>query len=75
MSWSCCSSVSGRHVFGIPDNTTLTAYITLQGGTQSASLNAFAAQLWRWCRTNNIVPIASNISGQDNLKADFLSRG
>ena len=57
------------------DNVTVAAYINKQGGTRSARLNALAAELWTWCRRRDIVPIASYIPGQDNLIADFLSRG
>ena len=57
------------------DNVTVTAYINKQGGTHSPRLNDLAAQFWRWCRRNDIVPVASHIAGQDNLIADFLSRG
>lgn len=65
----------GRFVLVLMDNTTVAAYINRQGGTPSASLNALAAQLWRWFWANDIVPIANKIPGQDNLIADFLSRG
>ena len=57
------------------DNVTVAAYINKQGGTHSTRLNALAAQLWTWCRREEIFPMASHIPGQDNLIADFLSRG
>ena len=57
------------------DNVTVAAYINKQGGTHSTRLNALAALLWKWCRREGIFPIASHIPGQDNLIADFLSRG
>ena len=53
----------------------MAAYINKQGGTHSTRLNALAAELWTWCRRRDIIPIASYIPGQDNLIADFLSRG
>ena len=56
------------------DNVTVAAY-NKQGGTHSTILNALAALLWKWCRREGIFPIASHIPGQDNLIADFLSRG
>ena len=57
------------------DNVTVAAYINKQGGTHSTRLNALAALLWKWCRREGIFPVASYIPGQDNLIADFLSRG
>ena len=57
------------------DNITVAAYINRQGGTHSTRLNALAAQLWTWCRREGIIPSASYIPGQENLIADFLSRG
>ena len=56
-------------------NVTVAAYINRQGGTHSIPLNALAAQFWNWCRGNAIVPTAVYLPGQDNLVADFLSRG
>jgi len=57
------------------DNVTVAAYINRQGGTHSVRLNALATQLWEWCRQEGITPVASHIPGQENLIADFLSRG
>ena len=57
------------------DNITVAAYINRQGGTHSTQLNTLAAQLWTWCRREGIIPSASYIPGQENLIADFLSRG
>ena len=57
------------------DNVTVAAYINRQGGTHSVRLNSLAAQLWNWCRQVGISPVALHIPGQENLIADFLSRG
>ena len=65
----------GRAVLIQTDNVTVAAYINRQGGTHSIPLNALAAQFWNWCRGNAIVPTAVYLPGQDNLVADFLSRG
>ena len=43
--------------------------------THSACLNTLAAELWTWCRHRDFIPTAFYIPGQDNLIADFLSRG
>ena len=64
-----------RTVLVRTDNVTVTAYVNKQGGTHSTRLNALASQLWRWCRQEGITPVASHILGQENLIADFLSRG
>lgn len=65
----------GRTVLLLSDNTTVAAYINRRGGTRSSSLDELAARLWQWCRAVEIMPVASVIPGQDNLVADFLSRG
>nr|XP_054755487.1 uncharacterized protein LOC129261452 [Lytechinus pictus] len=65
----------GRSVLVCKDNISVAAYINKQGGPPSSTLDAMAADLWRWCRAVKIVPIASYIPGRDNLIADFLSRG
>ena len=57
------------------DNITVAAYINKQGGTHSPSLNSLAAQFWNWCHAHAIVPTASYLPGQENVIADFLSRG
>ena len=64
-----------RTVLVRTDNVTVAAYINRQGGTHSTRLNALATQLWKWCRLQGITPVASYIPGQENLVADFLSRG
>ena len=65
----------GRSVLVRTDNTSVAAYINRQGGTRSISLDSIAAELWKWCRSMDIIPVASYIPGEDNLIADFLSRG
>ena len=67
--------LSGKAVLIQTDNVTVAAYINRQGGTHSLSLNRLAAQFWRWCHTWNIFPVATYLPGQENLVADFLSRG
>ena len=51
------------------------AYIIRQGGTFSLALNDLASRLWAWCKTARNFPFASHIPGEENLIADFLSRG
>ena len=67
--------IAGHAVLILTDNTTVAAYINRQGGMRSSTLNGLAAKFWRWCRARNIFPVASYLPGQENLLADFLSRG
>ena len=57
------------------DNMTVVSYINYQGGTHSPSLCCLAIELWEWCLQRDIHLLASHIPGEDNLVADFLSRG
>ena len=65
----------GRSVLILTDNVSVMAYINRQGGTHSLALNDLASRLWAWCNAARIFPIASHIPGEENLIADFLSRG
>ena len=67
--------IKNQSVLFLTDNTTVAAYINRQGGTRSRTLNALAARFWKWCIAYRIVPVASYVPGQDNVIADFLSRG
>ena len=67
--------ITGQAVMVLTDNTTVTAYINRQGGTRSKTLNDLAAKFWSWCRARKVLPFASYLPGQENLLADFLSRG
>ena len=69
------SHVLGRSILVRSDNTTVVAYINHQGGTHSPSLCRLALDLWHWCLQRQIHLSASHIPGEDNLLADFLSRG
>ncbi|XP_030834672.1 uncharacterized protein LOC115921380 [Strongylocentrotus purpuratus] len=65
----------GRSVLILTDNVSVMAYINRQGGTHSVALNELASQLWAWCKGARVFPIASHIPGEENIIADFLSRG
>ena len=67
--------VKGRSVLVRSDNMTVVSYINHQGGTHSPSLCRLAIDLWEWCLPRQIHLSASHIPGEDNLLADFLSRG
>ena len=65
----------GCSVLLLTDNVSVLTFINRQGGTHSIVLNVLASRLWAWCRAARIFPIASLIPGEENLIADFLSRG
>ena len=65
----------GRTVLVLTDNVSVAAYINRQGGTHSWSLYRLATRLWEWCLAREILPTATYLPGQENLIADFLSRG
>ena len=67
--------VKGHAVLVRTDNKTVVAYINHQGGTHSQSLCRLALDLWEWCLPRGIHLSASHIPGEENLLADFLSRG
>ena len=67
--------VRGRSLLIRSDNTTVVSYINYQGGTHSPSLCLLAIELWEWCLRRGIHFSAAHIPGEDNLVADFLSRG
>ena len=69
------TALAGRSIMIQTDNVTVASYINRQGGTHSVPLNRLAAQFWSWCRSLAILPTASYLPGQENLVADFLSRG
>ena len=67
--------ISGHSVLVKSDNLTVVAYINHQGGTHSIPLCVETLRLLSWCRQERIFLSASHIPGQQNLVADFLSRG
>ena len=56
------------------DNTTVVAYLRLQGGTHSPDL---CLEVWNtliWCQQNKICLVIRHIPGKFNILADHLSR-
>ena len=51
------------------------AFINHHGGIHFPSLCRLALDLWEWCLQRQTHLSASLILGEDNLLADFLSRG
>ena len=69
------SHVLGRSVLIRSDNMTVVSFINHQGGTHSSSLCRLALDLWEWCLQRKIFLQAAHIPGEENIVADFLSRG
>ena len=69
------SHVVGQSVLIRSDNMTVVSFINYQGGTHSSSLCRLALDLWEWCHQRKIFLQAAHIPGEDNIVADFLSRG
>ena len=67
--------VIGQSLLVRSDNTTVVSYVNFQGGSHSPSLCLLALELWEWCIQRGIHLSAAHIPGEDNLVADFLSRG
>ena len=67
--------VRGQSLMIRSDNTTVVSYINYQGGSHSPSLCCLAIEIWEWCLQRDIHLLATHILGEDNIVADFLSRG
>ena len=67
--------VRGQSPLVRSDNTTVVSYINFEGGTHSLFLCRLVSELWEWCLPRGIHLLAAHIPGEDNLVADFLSRG
>ena len=67
--------LTGHSVLVRSDSLTVVAYINHQGRTHSIPLCLETLRLLTWCRQERIVLSASHIPIQQNLVADFLSRG
>ena len=69
------SLVVGHSLLIRSDNMTVVSFINHQGGTHSLSLCRLALDLWEWCLRRRIFLHAAHIPGEENIVADFLSRG
>ena len=56
------------------DNSTVVAYVNMQGGTVSRSLCSLASQLLRWAESLDVHLDARYLPGQSSVLADLLSR-
>ena len=67
------SSLQGRTVAVICDNTTAVAYLRKEGGTRSL-LNTLAQEILRWTESLSICLAPQFLPGSNNVLADTLSR-
>ena len=67
--------ISEQSIMIRSDNSTVVSYINHQEGTHSPSLCNLTSVLWDRCRERGIHLLASHVPGENNLLADFLSRG
>ena len=67
------TETTGKVVLLQMDNTTAISYINKMGGRKEQLCN-IAQEIWEWCIQRNTFLIASHIPGEDNIKADQLSR-
>ena len=68
------SSLRGRTVAVLCDNTTAVAYLWKEGGTRSPLLNALAQAILRWSESLSIRLAPQFLPGSNNVLADTLSR-
>ena len=71
---SLCSHLSSCGIKIMSDNTTAIAYINKGGGTKSGECNEVTLDIWEWCATKNIWPLACHVPGVENVQADYESR-
>ena len=69
------SSLSGKHVKIMIDNTTAVSVINNMGTCHSDKCNSIAVQIWELCMLHNITWLtAAHIPGSSNCRADKESR-
>ena len=68
------SSVQGKSVQIMTDNTTVVGQIKHQGGTHSRELFNLTRQLFQWADEHAVLLVARHIPGHLNVIADRLSR-
>ena len=66
--------VIGHHVTAMCDNSTVVAYVNMQGGAVSRVLCLMISRLLRWMESFDIHLDARYLPGQANVLADLLSR-
>ena len=69
------SSLSGKHVKSMIDNTTAVSVINNMGTCHSDKCNWIAVKIWEFCMLHNIIWLtAAHIPGSSNCRADKESR-
>ena len=68
------STVQGKAIVAMTDNTTVVGYITNQGGTHSRVLNDLTRELLDWACQNKVWLSARHVPGRLNTRADCLNR-
>ena len=68
------SSLQGRTVAVLCDNTTAVAYLRKEGGTRSPLLNTLAQAILHWSESLSICLAPQFLPGSNNVLADALSR-
>lgn len=66
--------IADQHVLVLTDNITAKAHVNRQGGTRSRDLMLEASVLGTWAESNLLSIVAEHISGEANVRADWLSR-
>ena len=69
-----CKNKTRLHVLLKLDNTTAVAYINKEAGTNPASCNKLAKDIWNWAKGQDIWTTASHVSGVKNTTGDLRSR-
>jgi hypothetical protein len=68
------NQLKNQRVSLFSDNSTVVAYIRIEGGIHSPVLCRMTWELLQFCRRENIVLVPRHIPGKHNILADALSR-
>ncbi|CAB4034632.1 Transposon Tf2-6 poly, partial [Paramuricea clavata] len=71
---SFCTTIQGKHVKLMIDNTTAVAVINNMGSCHSRACHSVGCQIWQFCVEYNIWLTAAHIPGAKNVLADKKSR-
>ena len=71
--WLHCSTIQGKHVKPMIDNTTAVAVINNMGTCNSRYCHSVGGQIWQFCVNNNICLTAAHIPGSQNVLANSES--
>ena len=71
---SFATSISGKHVRILSDNTTAVSVINKMGTVRSPKCNFLAQEIWHFCKGINVWITCAYLPGVLNVQADYLSR-